>query len=169
MPKLQPHRFKIVGPPASNEDLDTFIKNCKSLGMTHPAIPEELESLWRIGSEWHLVEEHYNVFGFNIYNPKEIIQITGKIFGGEEIKQEWASEIQGISCADKDWLCVCGYSEYDYIFMNFDKESSLFGATRHMVNNCNTDEELTAPPASNFIAYVERYLENWNEDEEIST
>ncbi|CAO3696668.1 unnamed protein product [Rhizopus microsporus] len=142
MPKLQPHRFKIVGPPASNEDLDTFIKNCKSLGMTHPAIPEELESLWRIGSEWHLVEEHYNVFGFNIYNPKEIIQITGKIFGGEEIKQEWASEIQ---------------------------ESNLFGATRHMVNNCNIDEELTAPPASNFITYVESNLENWNEDEEIST
>jgi hypothetical protein len=158
-------QFKANEQPATDQDFEAFVEEIKQYGVSNPAIPEQLEALWKIASEWHLIDDNYDVFGFNIYGPKKIVQTTKNVFGDEDIRKEWVSDHGNDSCGGADWLCLAGYTEYDYIFMNFNKQSDLFAATRHMVNNCNEDEELTKPPFANFVGYIKTYIENFKEEE----
>lgn len=159
--KVIKNKFKENKQPAIDEDFEILIKEMKTYGVKNADIPEELKVLWKISSEWHLIEDHYDVFGFNIYNPKQIIQYTKNIFGDENCKKEWSEYIGKVSCADNDWLCIASYSEYDYIFMNFNRQSRFFSATRHMVNNCTEDEELTMPPFLNFLNYIKDFVKKY--------
>ncbi|KAG2176380.1 hypothetical protein INT43_005614 [Umbelopsis isabellina] len=154
--------------PATQVDFNTFLEELKQYGVHNPAIPNELESLWKIASEWHLIADHYNVFGFNIYGPKTVLQTTKNVFGEEEIRQDWASDHGEDSCGGADWLCLAGYTEFDYIFMNFNSQSKLFGATRHMVNNCNDDREFTNAPFVEFVKHIKANIEKYKEDAEES-
>ncbi|CAM0138160.1 hypothetical protein VKS41_001395 [Umbelopsis sp. WA50703] len=152
--------------PATQRDFETFVEEIKVYGVSNPAIPNELESLWKIASEWHLIADHYNVFGFNIYGPKAVVQFTKDVFGDEEVREEWGSDHGEDSCGGADWLCLAGYSEFDYIFMNFNSQSKLFGATRHMVNNCDEDREFTNAPLANFVEHMITNIENYKEESE---
>ncbi|KAK9752641.1 hypothetical protein K7432_018017 [Basidiobolus ranarum] len=159
-------QFKANDQPATDQDFTAFVSEMSGYGVSNPAIPDHLKTLWKIASEWHLIEDNYNVFGFNIYGPKNIVQVTKNVFGDEDIRKEWATDNGNESCGGTDWLCLAGYDEYNYIFMNFNKQSDLFGSTRHMVNNCNEDNDLTKPPFSNFIEYVKGHIENFKENSE---
>lgn len=152
--------------PATQRDFDTFLEEIKQYGVRNAAIPVELESMWKIASEWHLIADHYNVFGFNIYGPKTVLQTTKNVFGDDEIRQEWGSDHGEDSCGDADWLCLAGYTEFDYIFMNFNSESKLYGATRHMVNNCDDDREFTNAPFAEFVRHIKMNIEKYKEDAE---
>jgi len=73
-----------------------------------------------------------------------------------------------ISCATPDWLYFAYFSEYDYLFVNINSKSPQFGAVRHIVNNCCSDDEFTDAPFSNFVELVTEYAkayENKKEDE----
>lgn len=153
-------KFKECKESSTDEVLKKLKKDMEIYGVNHPEIPYELELLWKISSEWHLIEDHYNVFGFNIYNPKNVLKTNDEIFGNEESKKEWLKYVGEDSCGNNDWICIVGYTEYDYIFVNLNKKSCSFGATRHMVNNCTIDEKLTDPPFSNFIEYIDKYIKN---------
>ncbi|ORX97938.1 hypothetical protein K493DRAFT_313885 [Basidiobolus meristosporus CBS 931.73] len=146
--------FKDNSEPAQEHDFEELVKAMEQSGVSNPAIPEELKEMWKIASEWHLVNDHYNVFGFNIYRPESIVQTTLDVIGGDELRKEWAEEHGKDSCGGQDWLCLAGYSEYDYIFVNFNAKSAAFGAARHMVNNQNVENEVTKAPFSNFVSYV---------------
>lgn len=147
--------FKECKSPCVDKDIEILIENLKKYGINDPNIPKELKIIWKIASEWHLIEDHYNVFGFNIYNPNDIIRITNDIFGDDNCRKEWLENIGKYSCGNKDWICIIGYSEYDYIFVNLNKNSPFFGSTRHIVNNCTIDEHLTDPSFTNFIDYMQ--------------
>ncbi|KAI8973750.1 hypothetical protein BDF20DRAFT_671134 [Mycotypha africana] len=161
-------KFAEVYPPATDDELQSLIVNLEASneGLAI-GIPDDLSSLWRISSEWHLIKDHYNVFGFNIYSPQQVIPVTNDIFGGsEDVRQEWVmmSGQEQESCGSAGWMCIASYSEYDYIFMNFNKRSRMFGTTRHMVNNTNEDNALTNPPFSNFIEYVLDFVEGYQQE-----
>lgn len=85
--KVIKDNFKENKQPAIDEDFKTLIKEMQTYGVKNADIPEELKVLWKISSEWHLIEDNYDVFGFNIYNPKQIIQYTKNIFGDENCKK----------------------------------------------------------------------------------
>lgn len=157
--------FKECKSPCLNEDIENLINDLKKYGINNAEIPEELKILWKISSEWHLIKDHCDVFGFNIYSPEQIIEIESSncIFGDENIRKEWNKEGYDIFgheclCGDKDWVCIVAYSEYDYIFVNLNKDSSHFGFTRHMVNNTGEDDHLTDAPFENFINYIKDYI-----------
>ena len=114
-------------PPCLDKDIEKLIEDLKEYGINNPDIPEELKILWNISSELHLIESHYNVFGFNIFSPKEILKITNDIFGDENV-------IGNISCGNKDWICISSYSEYDYIFVNVNKSSKIFYKILYIIN-----------------------------------
>lgn len=151
--------------PCKYEDIDMLLEYLRKYGVDNPGIPKELEIMWRISSEWHLIENHYDVFGFNIHSPEQIIKIESSncIFGDENIRKEWNKEGYDIFgheclCGDRDWVCIVAYSEYDYIFVNLNKNSSYFGFTRHMVNNSGEDNHLTDAPFEKFINYIKDYI-----------
>ncbi|GAB5593433.1 hypothetical protein Unana1_08333 [Umbelopsis nana] len=146
--------------PATQQDFETFVEEIKLYGVCNPAIPDELELLWNIVSEWHIIADQYDVFGFNIHGPKKVLQTTKNVFGDEDIRKEWVSD-HGKDPCGADWLCLAGYTEYDYLFMNFNRQSELFGTTRHMVNNCNEEKELTKPPLANFVEYIKTHIESF--------
>ena len=150
--------------PCTDKDKNKLIIDLKEYKIDNPDIPEELKILWNISSEWHLIEDHHNVFGFNIFSPKEIIKITNDIFGDENVRKEWLEDLGNNSCGNKSWICISSYSEYDYIFVNVNKKSKYFGGTRHMINNCTIDNELTKPPFVNYINYVKEFIENINSE-----
>lgn len=156
--------FKECKSPCLNKDIEKLIEDLKEYGIDNPDIPDELKILWKVSSEWHLIKNHCDVFGFNIYSPKDVIQITYNIFGDESIREEWNEVGTDIFrhkclCGNKDWVCISGYSEYDYIFVNLNKDSLLFGATRHIVNNCGEDNELTDSPFEKFIDYIQNKIQ----------
>lgn len=151
-------------PPCLDKDIEKLIEDLKKHGINNPDIPEELKILWNISSEWHLIEDHYNVFGFNIFSPKEIMKITNDIFGDENVRKEWLEDLGNTSCGNKDWICISSYSEYDYIFVNVNKNSNFFGGTRHVINNCTIDKKLTKPPFVNYIDYVKDFIENISDE-----
>lgn len=148
--------FKICEPPCLDEDITELIKYLKEYRINNPGIPKELRAIWKISSEWHLFKDHNNVFGFNIYSPEKIIEIENNncIFGDESIRKKWKDDHGDNSCGNKDWVCFVSYSEYDYIYINLNKDSNLFGSTRHIVNNCNEDRHLTDVPFEKFINYL---------------
>ncbi|CAO3660001.1 unnamed protein product [Umbelopsis vinacea] len=153
-------QFKANEQPATDQDFEAFVEEIKQYGVSNPAIPDQLEALWKIASEWHLIDDNYDVFGFNIYGPKKIVQTTKNVFGDGTLEKNGY-----LTMAMTPAVVQTGYTEYDYIFMNFNKQSDLFAATRHMVNNCNEDEELTKPPFANFVGYIKTYIENFKEEE----
>ena len=163
-------QFKANSAPAQEHDLQKLLEDMKANNVSNPAIPKDLEKLWKVASEWHLIEDHIEVFGFNIYSPTKLIGTTLQIFGDKEIKTEWAQEQGDNSCAGSDWLCLAGYSEFDYVFVNLNEKSPFFGSTRHMVNNTGEEHEASKAPFSNFITYAndkcEQYFKDVAEDEE---
>ena len=58
------------------------------------------------------------------------------------------------NCADYGWVCFGAISEFDYLFVCIDEQSSDFGATRYIVNNCHIDKELTNAPFDNFFLKI---------------
>ena len=84
--------FKECKYPCLNKDIEKLIEDLKEYGIDNPDIPESLRILWKVSSEWHLTKNHCDVFGFNIYSPKDVIQITYNIFGDESIREEWNEE-----------------------------------------------------------------------------
>lgn len=156
------HLFQECTSPVTNEDIATLLNYLKSIGVSDPSIPEEFEAMWKLSSDWHLIRDHYNVFGFNVFGPKKLPGLTNDVFGDDSIRQEWEDELGPLSCAHKDWLCFASFSEFDYIFVNLNKGSQLFGATKHMVNNCTKENIRTQPPFSNFINYMEDFIEKWS-------
>lgn len=158
-------KFKECSSPCANQDIEALRNYMKIVGVVHPEIPKELVSMWNLSSEWHLIHDHYDVFGFNVFGPKKLVDLTACVFGDNEIRQEWEQELGPDSCAHIDWLCFASYSEYDYIFVNLNKDSTLFGATKHMVNNCNQENIATQAPFINFIDYMETRAENYREDD----
>ena len=104
-----------------------------------PAVPPALAELWREAAEWHFSRDHCNCFGCNIFPPGAVVQSTETTFGDWENRGDWVGferQPDAPSVADRGWLCVASFSEFDYLFCCFDSSSPHFGHVRHMVNNC---------------------------------
>jgi len=137
-------------------------------------LPELLRNVLKMGAKWNFTKDSYDCYGCNIMvvPPAK----TTDIFGDEDCRQEWLDDHGDESCAGKDWALVCVTSEYDFYFVNIRADSELYGATRHIVNNCYEEEAFTQPPFTNFLDVVEAYaktnarkvkLDEEDEDEEI--
>jgi hypothetical protein len=100
-----------------------------SVQVAQPAIPPAVAALWREGAEWHFSHGHCDVFGCNIFPPTKVVKITHDVFGDWECRNEWQAEIhpETPSVAEPGWLCFCSYSEFDYLFCCFDRNSPHFG------------------------------------------
>ncbi|KAK3243296.1 hypothetical protein CYMTET_47036 [Cymbomonas tetramitiformis] len=158
--------FLELGSPTPPEDISSLANRAaeKFPSVKKISIPIELREIWMAASEWHLSHNHCDCFGFNIFSPNEVVQVTAEIFGNdEELLKQWrkdtASAGKETSCAHEGWLCLASTSEYDFIFVNVDAESPFFGRTRHVVNNCCEDEDLTSGPFDEFLTRVENLIE----------
>lgn len=159
--------FKECESPCLDKDIEIFIEYLKNKEINNPDVPEELKIMWKTSSEWHLIKDHYNVFGFNIHSPRQIIELetSNCIFGNDDFRKVWKDDHGNNSCGNEDWVCIVTCSEFDYIFVNLNKNSSLYGSTRYIINNCDEDKHLTDSPFSNFIDYIQKFIENINNQE----
>lgn len=112
-----------------------------SLLVQQPAVPPTLASMWLESRTWHFSEGHCDVFGFNIFSPDSVKNVTVQIFGDLECRDDWLEHMRDRqpeqpSVAERGWLCIASLSEYDFLFSCFDLSSPNFGHVRHMVNNC---------------------------------
>ena len=120
---------------------------------------------------------HYGVFGCNFFatkkdyvfneslngqNPatQKVFLDKEMIFGDEDCMEQWSEMNYHPNCADKGWVCFGAISEFDYLFVCVDEQSSDFGATRYIVNNCHIDKELTNAPFDNFFHKIPLALHN---------
>jgi len=151
--------FAEVAGPVLESDLEQLEGGGWAGGVT-VQVPEPLKALWRVGAEWHLIRDHYRVFGFNIMSPVDAQKACYSVFGdgGHDdrgMREEWAAEVRsqggGVSAADKGWLPLCAVSEYDYYVVCLDAESACWGAVRHITNNTTEDRELVPAPFDNFV------------------
>jgi hypothetical protein len=122
-----------------------------------PTLPPELIKVYERASEWHLIPDNYGVFGFNIH-PFAPIE---NVFGDEEVRDEWRESHDHPNCAEDDYKCFATFSEFDNLFVNVNPESEDFGATRHIVNNCDDDRPVTAAPFSNFLILLESFASDY--------
>ena len=165
-----------IDPPATEADLQSLVASLRaesesrgddeglaSLMVQLPAVPPAVAALWLEGRSWHFSRDHYDAFGFNIFQPSCVVQTTEQIFGDWENRAEWMrTEANGElrqagqpTVAGPGWVCLASLSEYDYLFCCFDSASASFGHVRHMVNNCC--EEWHA--ADSFAVFPARLLE----------
>eukprot|EP00591_Stephanopyxis_turris_P002567 CAMPEP_0195516836 /NCGR_PEP_ID=MMETSP0794_2-20130614/8859_1 /TAXON_ID=515487 /ORGANISM="Stephanopyxis turris, Strain CCMP 815" /LENGTH=211 /DNA_ID=CAMNT_0040645537 /DNA_START=94 /DNA_END=729 /DNA_ORIENTATION=+ len=122
-------------------------------------VPTILRAMWSEASEWHLLaEDHYDVFGFNLWSPVDLPEKTTKIFGDEECRQEWLQDHSDLpSCAAPGWLCCMALSDYDYLLVCLDANSKQFGHVHHIVNNC--DEENYCSTVGELFVHVANFVE----------
>jgi hypothetical protein len=159
-----------LGPPASDAEVAAAVLPAAELGGADSlglggAVPAALLDMWAQGSEWHLLPEgHHNVFGFNLFAPHTLRQITTEIFGGEEERNEWAQDHSGdatnynASVAGHGWAAVASFSEFDYLFCCMDSHSPHFGEVRHMVNNCY-EEAVCCNSIDELLSYLADFVE----------
>ena len=80
--------------------------------------PVELKEMLKLSKEWHLQrEDHYNVFGMNLFDKKTVWPSKVEIFGDEENIQNWKDDLNSPNCAEEGWECFAVFSEYDYLFV----------------------------------------------------
>lgn len=114
--------------------------------------PPELKALMKKGSEWHVFENHYNVYGLNLMSSRGKFLPKVNVLGDEELIVEWKETFEGQrNSASDDYECFAAISEYDYLFVNINKQSKYFGEVRLVVNNCVEDTVFSPPPFSNFV------------------
>lgn len=170
-------KYAEVGEPLSPKDISECTKSLTDITWMRKgkqvntidvewAVPWELRKLWLSAKELHLIKDHYNVFGANVYPPTDLAKTTLTVFGDQANRDTWlADQIKHqhddstpsshfSSCAQDGWLCIGAFSEYDYIFCNLNSKSPDFGATRLMVNNTSEEKELTPAPFAHFVKYL---------------
>eukprot|EP00009_Paramoeba_aestuarina_P018009 CAMPEP_0201529438 /NCGR_PEP_ID=MMETSP0161_2-20130828/41755_1 /ASSEMBLY_ACC=CAM_ASM_000251 /TAXON_ID=180227 /ORGANISM="Neoparamoeba aestuarina, Strain SoJaBio B1-5/56/2" /LENGTH=184 /DNA_ID=CAMNT_0047931243 /DNA_START=1 /DNA_END=555 /DNA_ORIENTATION=+ len=166
--------FKEVGDPCTASDLKiitnggwTGSEGCKI------ALPSELVGMWSVGREWHLIEDHCEVFGFNLMDCKSCVDNVVQLFGDEEMRKEWGEEEGegGVNCGLNGWLPFCAVSEFEFYFVCVDENSPHYGGVRRMKNNTCEDTVLTIPPFSNFVERLTvedllKYDESGDDDDE---
>eukprot|EP00929_Paragymnodinium_shiwhaense_P076962 TRINITY_DN3960_c0_g1_i1.p1 TRINITY_DN3960_c0_g1~~TRINITY_DN3960_c0_g1_i1.p1 ORF type:complete len:201 (-),score=54.61 TRINITY_DN3960_c0_g1_i1:166-768(-) len=122
------------------------------------ALPESLANVLKLGAKWNFQKKSCDVFGCNLYVV--LPESTTFIWGDDDCRSDWQQEHGNEeSTASRDWALVCVTSEYDYFFVNVRKDSPNFGATRHIVNNCNEESPFTAAPFENFLDVVVAWTE----------
>jgi hypothetical protein len=143
--RLLPHFLRNSAAPASAADLVAAAQEAAGgsggIETGSELLPATLRLLWGVAAEWHLLVagHHCDVFGFNLFAPNELREVTVQIFGDEDNRAEWASEHgknNSITCAEAGWMAIASFSEYSYLYCCLDRENPSFGDVRHMVNNC---------------------------------
>jgi hypothetical protein len=131
-----------------------------------------LQALWQHGSEWHFCKDHYNVYGFNIVSPTNIVQTSVDVFGDEEMRQEWAANHHSPNCGEPGWFLWASVSEFEYLFVCLDASSAHYGRVRRIVNNVGDDEKLQTSMDGIlqklldwFRGYNQRELEECDDDD----
>jgi len=145
---------------ATDEDIAALEAAVSSRHGVRAKVPAELRALWRHAQEWHLIPDHYDVFGFNIPVPAALPILATSVFGGEEERRQWQQDATGDppSSAAPGWVPFAATSEFDFLTVNLDADTTGpmgWGATRHVVNNCGTDRPLTSAPFCHFMGKLE--------------
>lgn len=118
-----------------------------------------LEIMWTKSEEWHLLpSDHCDVYGFNIWAPIWLDEVTDMAFGGPSQRKIWS--LQGNlklssgkgpsmqSCALPGWICCMAFSEFDYLLFCLNRKSPQYGHVHHVdvhhgeENLCCTIDEL---------------------------
>ena len=120
--------------------------------------PAFLHAMWEYAAEWHLLpaDQHYNVFGFNLFAPDEVACTTTMVFGDDELQREAAATIL---VAQPGWLVCFAFTEFDYLSVNMDPaDTEHYGSVRLYVNNCN-EEYPCAPSVSRLMEHVLAFIQ----------
>lgn len=108
--------------------------------------PAPLRALWRAGAAWSLLPraQSLGVFGFNVIAPHCLRATTADIFGDAEERAAWAARHGGAdSCANPQWCAFAVFSEFDSLFVCCAGDGApLAGACRHVVNNCDEENDI---------------------------
>ena len=127
---------------------------------THKNLPEPMNALLTVAGEWHIMPDHFGVFGFNLFDNGTFLNKT-LILGDEDLVKEWKDEHSSPNCAEEAWECFAAVSEYDYLFVCVDYDSPHYGYTRHIVNNCWEDNSLLDASFDVFFEKLEMYTDEW--------
>ena len=110
-----------------------------------------LEIMWSRSEEWHLLpSDHCDVYGFNIWAPIWLDDVTDMVFGGPSERKNWSlganlklsscsAESAQSSCALPGWICCMAFSEFDYLLFCLDQKSLQYGHVHHV--NVHNEEE----------------------------
>jgi hypothetical protein len=134
-----------------------------------------LEIMWRKSEEWHLLPtDHCDVYGFNIWAPMWLDDVTDMVFGGPSERKAWSlganlrlSSGKGLpvqSCALPGWICCMAFSEFDYLLVCLNRKSSQYGNVHHV--NVHNDEENFCCTIDELFLYL---LDFVNEAKELRT
>ena len=123
--------------------------------------PQEVRELLLLSREWHLQDDHYGVFGVNMFDATTIWLDKLAILGDQELVQQWEEEHPVPNCAQEGWQCFAAISEFDFLFVCV-RPGEEFGATRRVVNNCWEDTSLTMAPFTRFLEGLAMYVEEYN-------
>lgn len=152
-------RFFDVKPPASAADVQGFLDELSKCAAGEVALPPLLAALWKQGSEWHLLKDHYGVFGLNFESPSKVIALSNDVFGEQDVRKEWANE-HDAGAASAGWVCFGAFSEFDFLFVCCLKNSPSFNTVRWIVNNCSEENTVEDEDEAGFFARVARFVDS---------
>lgn len=135
----------------------------------HPA----LAALWHEAEEWHLLSaDHCDVYGFNLWSPAWLDESTEMVFNGKEGRKEWLRNHKNQvynkkgkqssipSCAEDGWVCAMAFSEFDYLLINLQKGSDLYGNVHHI--NTHTKKESACCSMDELLSHLANFVEEGN-------
>ena len=80
------------------------------------------------------------------------------IFGDSKNREDWKNYLlehnEKDSVAENSWICIASTSEYDFYFMNVNKDSENYQNVRRMVNNYMEEIDFSYAPFDNFIENI---------------
>lgn len=126
-------------------------------------LPKELNEMINASVAWHSQEGSMDVEGLNLWirNTKhQRDQEKIQIFGDKDLLEEQKKDKVSV-CAKDQWTVLGATSESDYLFVNTDRSSKDFGATRLLLIEIPEDHLLTPAPFDNFLKAVEAWMEKW--------
>jgi hypothetical protein len=118
-----------------------------------------LREIWKRSNDLNLTACPYNTFGLNVFSVETVseFQSTVDIFGDKENIKLWFKESgtpeQSVSNLSNRsvWVCIGCYNEFDFIFVQVNKNSPWFGKVKVMVNNCCTERFLEPSDGSDTL------------------
>mmetsp|Transcript_42319 Transcript_42319/g.79260 ORF Transcript_42319/g.79260 Transcript_42319/m.79260 type:complete len:318 (+) Transcript_42319:62-1015(+) len=123
-------------------------------------LPPELREMFLAASQWSVQKNSCGVFGLNFFEKGSFIEKV-QLFGDEDLLADWAKEHKEPNVATDDWECIAAVSEFDFIFVNVNKSSKNWGATRIITNNCFEDKPLCPAPFSKFLDKVDKFVQKY--------
>jgi hypothetical protein len=123
-------------------------------------LPEGYQEMIKIGKHWSLTGD--KMTGVNIIGS---FLPTSEVIGDEDAIHAWEVDHEGPNCADNDYKAFIRCGEFEYLFVNTNAASPIFGATRLCITTANEDDELSPAPFINFLKLLDVYSKGYLKNE----